>query len=83
MTDIQSHISMRWHEVRNSNHLDKLSVIFSSRSVGLCMVLHRDRRTHHHHKCVTERRSQRRLLDTVRVSLLDDHVDLGREDVFV
>ena len=47
------------------------------------MALRRKRETHHHHECITEGRGQRWLLDTMRVSLLDDHVDPGGEDVFV
>lgn len=53
------------------------------RLAGLVRIVLHGRGIHHHHECVTERRSQRWLLHTMRVSLLDDHVDLGGEDVFI
>lgn len=39
--------------------------------------------THNHHESAVQRGGEWWLLDAVRVSLLNDDVDLGREDVFV
>lgn len=79
--------SVRSHEVRNGNRLGNTIPTNSFATLWLSGCLLYDSTglggSHHHHECATERRSQWWLLDTMRVSLLDDHVDLDREDVFI